>query len=184
MNLDPVLVHQIFGALILAFALVMLLREIDVLRRDWADYLPAGALLFLGTLLFADPWLFHGGDFGAEGHQHTWQGLLAIVAGAVEAFRVRSRSEHALLKLLIPLLLFGLGIGFLWHEQHHTSNMLLQTVQHRVMGATLLLAGALKVAANFVVREGQWARAGWLLVLVAFALQLMLYTEVGGHVGH
>jgi hypothetical protein len=64
MNLDPVLVHQIVGVLIVAFAIVMLLREIDVLRQPWAEYLPASALLFLGVLLFLDPWLFHGGDFG------------------------------------------------------------------------------------------------------------------------
>lgn len=94
MNLDPTLVHQIFGALIAAFALVMVLHEIGVLRGRWADDLPAWALLVGGGLLFLDPWLFHGGDFGAEGHQHIWQGLLAIAAGMLEAYRVRSRPDH------------------------------------------------------------------------------------------
>lgn len=113
MNLDPILVHQIFGLIIGAFAIIMLLREIDVLHRPWTDYLPAAALLFGGALLFADPWLFHGGDFGAEGHQHTEQGLFAVIAGAIETYRVRRKSENAVLLLVIPAVLTTLGIGFL-----------------------------------------------------------------------
>ena len=184
MNLDPILVHQIFGALIAAFALVMLLHEIDALRRRWGDYLPASALLVGGGLLFLDPWLFHGGDFGAEGHQHTWQGLVAVVAGALEAYRVRSRPEQILLRLVIPAVLTGLGIGFLWHEQHETGDMLLQTAQHRIMGATLLFAALVKLAASLRWRDGQWSRAGWVLILIAFSLQLLLYVEVGAHATH
>lgn len=184
MNLDPVFVHQIFGLIVGAFAVMMLLREIDVLRRPWTDYLPASALLFGGVLLFADPWLFHGGDFGAEGHQHTVQGLLAVIAGAIETYRVRRRSEHTVLLLVIPVVLTGLGIGFLWHTQHQTGDMLLQTVQHRIMGATLLFAALLKLAANFRWRDGQWARAGWTLILLVFALELLLYVERIQHVGH
>jgi hypothetical protein len=184
MSLSPVLVHQIFGVLLLVFAIVLLLREIDVLRGPWADYLPAAALLLLGALLFLDPWLFHGGDFGAEGNQHTWQGLSAVAAGVLEMYRARRKSENMLLALVVPAVLMGLGLGFLSHEQHQTGNMLLQTVQHRVMGATLLLAALIKLAANFRWREGQWARTGWLLILSVFALQLLLYTEVGGTAAH
>ncbi len=184
MNLDPVLVHQIFGALIAVFVLIVLLHEIGVIRGRWADYVPAAALLVGGTLLFLDPWLFHGGDFGAEGHQHTWQGLCAAAAGVLEAYRVHRRPDHWLLGLVIPAVLAVLGIGFLWHEQHETGDMLLQTVQHRLMGATLLLAALVKLAASLRWREGQWSRAGWALVLLAFALQLLLYVEVGAHGAH
>lgn len=180
MNLDPVLVHQIFGALIAVFAVLTLLRDIEVLQGRWADYLSGGALLFIGGLLFLDPWLFHGGDFGAEGHQHTTQGLFAAVLGALETYRVYKRSGYPLFKLIVPAVLVVLGVGFLWHEQHQTGDMLLQTVQHRIMGATLLLAAFIKVAANFQWRGGQWARGGWALILLVFALQLLLYTEVGG----
>ncbi len=67
MNADPVLVHQIFGALIAAFALVILLHEIGAIRGRWADGVPAAALPLGGAPLFSDPRLFHGGDFGAEG---------------------------------------------------------------------------------------------------------------------
>ncbi|MGH8198501.1 MAG: hypothetical protein ACRETI_10050 [Steroidobacteraceae bacterium] len=113
MLIDPVLVHKIFGALVLAFAAVMLLRELAVLGARW-DYLPACALLFLGALLFADPWLFHGGDFGAEGRQHVWQGLFVAAAGAIEWARIRRKSQNTLLLLVIPLMLAGLGVVFAW----------------------------------------------------------------------
>ena len=92
--------------------------------------------------------------------------------------------SHFLLLLVIPAVLAVLGIGFLRHHQHATGDMLLQTVQHRIMGATLLLAAVVKLAANFRWRDGQWARAGWLLILLAFSLQLLLYAEVPGHAGH
>ena len=85
MELDPVVVHRIFGALIAAFAIVIVLHETDVVRGGWAAYLPAAGLLAGGGLLFLDPWLFHGGDFGAEGNQHTWQGLMAVAAGVLES---------------------------------------------------------------------------------------------------
>lgn len=51
----------------------------------------------------------------------------------------------------------GLGVGFLSHEQHNTGDMLLQTVQHRIMGA---------------------------MPLLAFSLQLMLYAEADPHASH
>jgi hypothetical protein len=184
MNLDPILVHQIFGALIAAFALVMLLHEIDVVGGRWADYLPASALLIAGALLFLDPWLFHRGDFGAEGHQHAGQGVFAVIAGAIETYRIRRKSEHPILLFVIPIVLAALGIGFLWHTQHDTGDMLLQTVQHRIMGATLLFAALLKLAANFRWRDGQWARTGWILILGVFALELLLYVERSPHAGH
>lgn len=184
MELDPVVVHRIFGALIAAFAIVIVLHEIDVVRGRWAAYLPAAGLLAGGGLLFLDPWLFHGGDFGAEGNQHTWQGLAAVAAGVLEVYRVRRGSGFLLQQVAVPAVLAGLGAGFVWHVQHEAGDMLLQTVQHRIMGATLLLAAAVKLAANLRWREGQWSRAGWALVLLGFALQLLLYVEVGGHGSH
>jgi hypothetical protein len=63
--------------------------------------------------------------------------------------------------------------------------MLLQSVQHRLMGATLLLAALLKIAANFNRRHGQWARPGWILMLIVFSLELLLYVErVQQHSSH
>jgi len=183
-NLDPVLVHRIFGALVLAFALATWLRETGAWRARWADYLPPAALLLLGGLLFGDPWLFHGGDFGTEGHQHMQQGLLVVAAGVAEWFRVRRAAPHWLLALVMPAMLSGLGVGFLWHEQHAGADVLIQTVQHRIMGATLLVAALVKLLANLGYRDGQGSRGGWALVLVVFACELLLYAEPGSHAGH
>jgi len=184
MSLQPVLVHQLFGVLVLAFAGLLLARETGLLRGRWTDYLPASALLLGGGLLFADPWLFHGGDFGSEGRQHTWQGATVVVAGALEWARVKRYPARWELLLVVPLVLAGLGLGFLRHQQHASGDMLLQSVQHRVMGATLLITALVKLAANLRWRDGQWARAGWALILVVFAWQLILYAETGDHAGH
>jgi len=183
MNLDPVAVHQIFGALVAAFAFALLVHETDLYRYRAADFLPAAALIILGLLLFADPWLFHGGDFGEEGHQHTLQGLLAVAAGGLEAYRAMRAPENRLLGLVIPALLAVFGVAFLQHAQHDGGDALLQTVQHRIMGATFLLGAGVKLAAVLKFGSGNWASAGWLIVLLAIALQLILYVE-GGAAAH
>jgi hypothetical protein len=175
--LDPVTVHRIFGAAVLAFSAAIVLRELNVLRSRWHEFLPATALLLGGILLAGDAWIFHGGYFGTEGRQHAVLGMLIVAAGALEWFRARGGSHNPLFELVIPAALAGLGLSFLWHQQHATGDPLLQMAQHRVMGATLLFAAFLKLAAGLRWREGQWARAGWALVLVVFAVELILYVE-------
>lgn len=177
MMLDPVFVHQIFGALVFAFAVAVLLRSQRVIHGYWSEYLPASALVVLGALLFVDPWLFHGGDFGAEGHQHVALGLIAVVAGGLEWFLVRRRSRNMLLLLVVPLALGALGLAFLWHQQHGSGDMLAQVAQHRVMGATLLFAAFLKLIASLRQNGREWAHSGWALVLIVFAFELLLYVE-------
>lgn len=183
MSVDPVVVHQIFGALVAVFALALLAHETELYRFRAAAYLPAAALVVLGLLLFADPWLFHGGDFGMEGHQHTVQGLVAIAAGGLEAYRAMRAPEHRVLGLVIPALLAVFGIVFLQHAQHGGGDELLQTVQHRIMGTTFLLGALVKSAAVLKLGRGNWAQVGWLIVLLAIALQLILYVE-GGTAAH
>lgn len=182
MTLNPVLVHQIFGALVLGFAIAVLLRSLKAIHGYWSEYLPPSALLVLGALLFADPWLFHGGDFGAEGHQHVAQGLLAVAAGGLEWFRVRRRSRNVLLLMVVPVAIGALGLAFLWHQQHGGGDMLAQVAQHRVMGATLLFAAFLKLVASLRQNGREWAHSGWALILIVFAFELLLYIEQGG--GH
>ncbi|MGH8222462.1 MAG: hypothetical protein ACREQZ_05765 [Woeseiaceae bacterium] len=47
-----------------------------------------------------------------------------------------------------------------------------------------MVAALVKLAANLRWRDGQWARAGWTLILIVFAWELLLYAEVGAHGGH
>jgi hypothetical protein len=83
MTLDPVFVHQIFGALVLAFAMAVLLRSQRVIHGYWSEYPPTSALVVLGALLFADPGLFHGGNFGARGFSTSrWESLPSWRAGS------------------------------------------------------------------------------------------------------
>jgi hypothetical protein len=90
-ELDPVVARRIFGAPVAAFAAMPVLREVEAACGRRVDDLRAARFLAGGGLLFVDPWPFHSGDFGAEGNQHTWQGLFAVSAGVLESQRGRRR---------------------------------------------------------------------------------------------
>lgn len=181
-DFDPVTVHRLFGVIVLAFSTMIALRELDQSRWRWAEFLPAIALLLAGLLLAGDSWLFHGGDFGAEGHQHLLLGLVLMAAGVLESYRAFRGARILWLEFVLPAVLIVLGASFLWHHQHATTDPLLQMSQHRVMGATLMFAGLLKVASSLRWRLSPGLRVGWPLVLIVFAGELLLYLEPGDSV--
>lgn len=95
MSLDPVLVHQIFGALVAAFAAMTLLREAGVFRRHWADYLSGYALLFVGGLLFLRAFQLRTPPFGSL-QNRAFIGVSAAQRGiGSEAMTARAPSPES-----------------------------------------------------------------------------------------
>ncbi len=119
--------------------------------------------------------------------QHQLQGAALCAVGAVEVARLRDRLRGRVFASLLPLAVVGIGVVFVLHSQHGGGDMALQLVQHRVLGATVILAGLVKGADRLGVARGNWASVGWLLLLLAATVQLFLYVEPGAapsHVGH
>lgn len=173
--MSPETVHKLFGAMVAAFAAVLLLHEARVLRGRW----PAHLL----------PIVFHGGSFGAEGLQHQIQGAVVAVAGVVELARVRGALRHRAFGLALPVAILAVAVLFLAHSQHAGGDMAAQLGEHRMLGVTLVVAALVKVADGLQLARGNWARVGWLIVLLAVSLQLFVYAEApmpsgGGHGGH
>lgn len=189
--MDPVLVHQIAGGGVAVFAALLLAKELDKIGGDWPRYILPVALAAAGLFLVLDPIVFHGGDFGAEGVQHQVQGALMLVVAAVELGRARGRLEHRLWGAALPLGIIIVGLMFAIHSQHGGGDMMLQLVQHRITGTTLILTGVVQGIDNLKLARGKWAAIGWLLLLFAVCLQFLLYAEgtapgvhqMGGH-GH
>jgi hypothetical protein len=70
------------------------------------------------------------------------------------------------------------------HSQHGGGDMQLQLVQHRILGATLMLTGVVQGIDNLKFARGKWAAIGWLLLLFAVSIQLFLYVECAAAGGH
>lgn len=182
--MDPVVVHQIAGAGLVAFALLLLAKSLGRVTGAWVGHVLPVSLLVLGLFLVLDPIVFHGGTFGAEGTQHQIQGGVLIVVAAVELGRARKRLTHRAWGALLPAAILVVGVMFLLHSQHSGGDMLLQVTQHRILGATLVLTGIVQAIDNLGLARGNWAAAGWPLLVLAVSLQLFLYVEGGKTSAH
>ncbi len=175
--MNPETVHKLAGALIVIFVAVALSKEMGRWRGAWQQYiLPVGAMS-VGLFLVLDPIVFHGGDFGAEGRQHQLQGGLFLAVGAIELARCRGKLKRRAFGAVLPLAIVVVGMLFIVHTQHGGGDMALQMVQHRILGTTLILTGVVKGLDGLGSAKGNWAAVGWLLLLLAVALQLFLYVE-------
>lgn len=181
--MSPEAVHRLAGALILVFVALGLAKEWGQMRGAWLTYLLPASLCGVGLFLLLDPIVFHGGDFGVEGLQHQLQGALLLGIGAVEVARSRGRLEHRAFGALLPIAIVIVGLLFVLHSQHGGGDAALQMVQHRILGTTIMLAGIVKGADALKLAKGNWAAVGWLLLLLAVATQLFLYTEGGASGG-
>ena len=170
-------VHKLAGALILLFVMLQLAKESGRAHGTWQTYvLPAG-VLGLGLFLVLDPIVFHGREFGAEGLQHQLQGALLLAVAGIEFARCRGKLQHLAFGALLPLAIIAIGFLFVVHSQHGGGDMHTQLVQHRIIGATVIFAGLVKVADSLRLAKGNWASIGWLLLLLAVTMQLFLYVE-------
>jgi hypothetical protein len=102
--------------------------------------------------------------------------------------RARGKLQHRLFAMALPLVVIFVGLVFVLHSQHGGGDVPLQLVQHRILGSAVILAGLVKGVDALLWARGNWARVGWLLLLLAASLQLFLYVEgavpPGGHGGH
>lgn len=178
--MNPEQVHKLAGALILTVTLLLGARELGFVRGTWTRSLLSGGVFALGLFLVLDPIVFHGGSFGAEGWQHQVQGALAIAIAVIEALRERGTLTARPFALVLPAGIVAVGLLFVLHSQHGGGNMAMQLVQHRILGATVILAGVVKAVDNLKLAKGNWAAIGWLLLLVVASADLFLYVEGGG----
>lgn len=107
--------------------------------------------------------------------QHTIMAAGIAVAGTAELVR----GSNPTLAYVWPAALLLIGILFLTHPQHGTGEAVARAVrQHRVLGATAIIAGLLR-AVEFVTGRTPFAVL-WPLALLVAAAQLILYREPEG----
>jgi hypothetical protein len=181
MGLTSEQVHWIFGAVLIAVAVLLILRDTGRIAGRWIDYLLPLLLAAFGLEMLLDP-LVHGdaapANYAAETAQHFGLGLLLIAASAAEFLRTRRGGSGRLWRLPLAAAMAIAAVIFWVHAQHDSAApMILLMTQHRMIAATLAVAA---VAALLVGPEqrgsGQPPPAISFLMLL-LGVQLLIYTE-------
>ena len=175
--------HWIFGGIVAALGLVLVLGEMSVVRASWIRFaLPVG-LLGAGAMAAGDP-LFHGSNSNsnpAETAQHIAFGIGMLAVGVVELQRARGRLGAVGWALALPVGLVAVGIALLRHAQHEAAAPpMVLIVQHRLQGIALIAAGVAKAAAELRGERAGSIRGAWLVALIIFGFEFLVYTESGG----
>lgn len=186
MGLTSEEVHWIFGLVLMAAAMLLLLRSLGRLRGRWVDYLIPGLLALFGVELFIDP-LVHGAaapeGYAREMTQHFVLGTLLVTAAAAELMRVLRKGEGLMWRLpLAAALLLSAGV-FVFHAQHDANvPMLLLLTQHRMIGATMFVA-ALAVLFGHTAGEDDKRSLAFPLLMLLLGAEFAIYTEGGSLFG-
>ena len=186
MGLTSEEVHWIFGLVLMAAALLLLLQSLGRLRGRWVDYLIPALLALFGVELFIDP-LVHGaaapGGYAREMAQHFVLGALLVLAAAAELVRVFRKKEGMMWRLpLAGALLLSAGV-FVFHAQHDANvPMLLLLTQHRMIGATLFVA-ALAVLLGPTANADEKRSLALPLLMLLLGAEFAIYTEGGSLLG-
>ncbi|MEO5322317.1 hypothetical protein PV773_03235 [Mesorhizobium sp. CC13] len=180
-------VHWMFGVVIVATGMLLLLRHIAGMKGRWLDYVVPTALAIFGTEFALDP-LVHGEamptNYAAEMTQHFIVSVVLLGASAAEFVRLaRSGQSFAWRLPLVAALVVTAGI-FALHAQHGGAPMLLLMTQHRMIAATLAVA-ALAVLLEAITKPSAHDRnaPAFPLLTVLLGVQLLVYTEGTGPLG-
>ena len=183
------LFHRVEGLLIgsvalvaLAQAFVPVLAALSLLRPMLVLIagvsLPLVVLLHRGFLSAATVWRAIARE--AQQRQHLYMALLLVVAGSSEVLHsVKSVHQNAWL-YAGPLALVSMGVVFVVHHQHGTSEAVAKAVtMHRWIAMSLSVAGALRIA-DLATEGTTLLRAAWPIALLAAAGLLIRYEEPAG----
>ena len=120
-------------------------------------------------LIWADP----------QSKQHTIMATLLSLAGLVELLRAVGIAAGSSWAFVWPLVLIVVGIMFMIHTQHGNHTAMAQAVRsHRILGITIVGGGLIKSV--HVLWSGTIFAYLWPLLLLAAAIQLLIYREPEG----
>lgn len=176
--------HWIEGALLAVVAILAFLelRGLITNKFIWPSFiiiagifLPAFMLLHHGLNKFTLVWQLTISD-PQQRHHLIMAGLL-FIAGLSE-FIARNKNIN-ILHYVWPIVLSMIGLMFLMHPQHGTSEAV-QFAQkiHILLGIMLVLAAILKVIE--LRSERSWVSYTWIILLFIIAALLLLYEEPDG----
>lgn len=179
--------HWIEGAIFLIVAMVALLQIFGYLKNKL--YLWPSLILIAGLFLPLFAFSHHLGElelawqatiYDPQQRQHMFMALLMSIAGFSELMRLKYR--ESLWKFVLPVVLSIIGVLFLTHPQHGTSDAVLQAALiHKYLGSVLVLSGVFRALEMLWQNKNKkWLAYPWLIFLTFAAALLISYREPQG----
>lgn len=164
--------HTWEGIALIVIAVLIIAQAFGYLRTGWHRYLWPTVALLASLILAGFLFVGHAHELGKawrvittdmQQKQHLWISLLVGVGAIAELLAIRLSKKR--LHLAFPIAVAIIGILFLVHPQHGSSDMAVKAlVIHRVVGIVLLI-GAFAQAASVLREKSQKA----LLIITALA---------------
>ena len=186
------LAHAIEGTVLALAALIAMAQGTGRMTDGRFRYLWPGLITLAGASLLLYllmphhglsrarmQWQFVFGD--PQQRQHLIIASLILIAGTLELLARAGRLASSGWSLAWPAALIVVGVLFVVHEQHGTSEAVARaTTIHRYLGAVLVLAGILSGLDVTRSRQVRWLAYAWGLMLLAAAVLLLAYREPPG----
>lgn len=178
--------HWIEGGLLATVAIIALLNALGFIKGQliWQSLLFVAGIFLIAYLL-----LHHGLDKiklvwtliwkDAQQRQHLTMAFLLCLAGLSEI--AGKKYNISLLLYVWPIALSIIGIMFLVHEQHGTSEAMnrARTI-HTYLGISLILVSIVATIALVTKNKYRWPAYSWPVLLIITSIMLLAYREPEG----
>lgn len=180
--------HNLSGYLLLAIGALMLLAVAGGSRFPWTTQLWPAVMVVLAIVVLyrSDP---NAWPYGVKGFweslaeskvlEHKISGLIVLAMGVVEWLRARQILTHWAWGMLFPMLAISGGIVLFSHVHSEGNFNYLGRLNlpHKTEGVTAILIGVAWILKDWRITKRQEWRLATPLLLIAMALQLILYVE-------
>ncbi len=182
--------HWVEGGLFLIIAGIVFVQALGYLRSQRTDYLWPVIIIVAGIFLPLFSFLHHLNElalawkatiYDPQQLQHMIMATLFTIAGVAEVAYLRGQKKNQLLRFIFPLVIGVIGIMFITHLQHGTSEAILRAVTiHKYLGTALVLAGVFKALEVIKKNNQRWLTFVWVFLLTIAAILLISYREPEG----
>ena len=181
--------HWIVGYIFFGVALIVLLQTLGFLSSKkylWPILVvAAGIILIPFNLLHHSlaqlPLVWKVIELDPQQRQHLIMFNLIFVAGLIELFLSLKRIKNKTWQFVWPGVLFIIGLMFLFHPQHGTTEALAYSVPyHKTLGTVLVLTGLFKTAEVVWSKRLKWLVWFWIIFLFITSGLLIIYNEPEG----
>lgn len=181
--------HWIAGGIFFTVAVIAFLQAKGFLTSKpylWQALVVIGGLFFIPYLLLHHslqefPMVWRVIFLDPQQRQHFIMFNLITFGGTIELLLALKKLKTKAFYFIFPTVISIIGLMFLFHPQHGTSEAMAYSVPYHItLGIVLLLAGMTKVAQILMSHKYKLLNFAWILFLFISSMMLFIYNEPAG----